>query len=357
MMSRTRNIDWVLIAAIGIFACASLIALKSFNAHFFWSQLVWFILGFFVIGIGSQINWRWLSYQPWFRHGFYWLSVAHLVIANVQRTTIRGSKGWIVFGDFQFQPAEFAKLALILTLAVFFSRRHVAAWHGKNILLSCMYMAIPTVLIVIHPDLGSAVVMGALWLSFLLLSGVNKKRLAIGCLIAAVAAMLLWSFVLAPYQKDRILGFVFTERDPLGINYNIVQSKIAIGSAGWFGKGFGAGTQTQLHFLPEAQSDFLFAAFIEEWGIVGGMALLTTFIVLIYRLVAAGLRARDNYARFVVLGTGCFFIVHFFINVGSNVGLMPVTGITFPFFSYGGSNVLTSAALIGIIQRITLESQ
>ena len=194
------------------------------------------------------------------------------------------------------------------------------------------------------------------WASFLLMSGPHAKRLLAGLMILLILAGTMWVTILKPYQKDRVLGFVFTDQDPLGINYNIVQSKVAIGSGGFFGKGFGGGTQTQLHFLPEAQSDFLFAAFVEEWGFVGASFLLLTFFLLLFRLSRVGVRARDNYSRFMVLGAGVFFLVHFFINVGSAVGFIPVAGITFPFFSYGGSNVLTGSILLSIIQSIHLES-
>lgn len=357
MMYRLRGFDWWLFAAIGALALASLLLLASSNMPLFWKQFIWYIAAFAVIVFGSLINWRWLGSQRWFRNGFYWLTIALLVISNLQSHTIRGVKSWIVIGGFQFEPVEFAKLALVFVLADFFSRRHIAAWQGRNIALSMCYTLLPAVLIVIHPDFGSTVVVVGIWIGFMLVSGVNVKRFLVGLGCAAIGVALLWSFFLKPYQKDRLTAFVFPARDPFGINYNVIQSKIAVGSSGFFGKGFGGGTQTQLHFLPEAQTDFIFAAFIEEWGLLGGIILLLTFFFILYRLIAIGLRAGDNYSKFVVLGTVLILSIHFFINTGSNIGLMPVTGIPFPFFSYGGSSLLTAATLISIIEHIKIDSR
>lgn len=356
MTFRLRDLDWVLLLALGILAAGSLLLLASAAPDLFWRQLVWYAIAFAVIIFGSQIDWRWLGNQQWFRGGLYWLSVFLLLISNFQSHTIRGVKSWLVVGGIQFEPVEIAKLGLIFVLASFFSRKHLSAWQGKNILLSFVYTIIPAALIVIHPDFGSTVVVMAIWASFLLTSGINKKRLAIGILIAILGAVFLWTSFLKPYQKDRLTAFLFPERDPFGINYNVIQSKIAIGSAGLFGKGFGGGTQTQLHFLPEAQTDFIFAAFIEEWGLLGGLIIVLTFFLILYRLIRIGIRAPDNYSKFVVLGTVTILAVHFFINTGSNVGLMPVTGIPLPFFSYGGSSLLTASILISIIEHINLES-
>jgi rod shape determining protein RodA len=356
MFSRLRHLDWTLLVALAILAAASVISLLSFAPSFAPRQIAWFAAAFFFIIFGSQIDWRWLGNQAWFRYGVYWVTILFLVLTHIHPTIVRGTKSWLVLGPIQFQPAELAKLALIFLLASFFTRRHIEAWRGKNLLVSFGYLALPVLLVLAHPDLGSAAILIGIWIGFLLLSGVNVKRLLVGLLIAAILAGVAWQFVLKPYQQDRIRAFLFSSGDPLGINYNVLQSKIAIGSAGFWGKGYQAGTQTQLGFLPEPTSDFLFAAFIEEWGFLGGMLILLTFLVLLYRIMRTGLRARDNYSRFVVLGGGLFFLIHFCINVGSSLGLIPVAGITFPFFSYGGSNLLTSAALLAILEHIHCES-
>jgi rod shape determining protein RodA len=356
MIARFKGLDWGMLAALGVMAAASLLILTSVAPAFFARQLSWYVASFVVILAASQVDWRRLGAHAWFRYGLYGIAVLLLLFSNLQGATIRGTKSWILIGGFQFEPVELAKLALLIVFAHFFSRRHVEAWYGKNILFSFFLMAVPTALIVAHPDLGSAVIVVALWISFLLMGSVHTKRLLAGLVAVAVGAVLMWSFVLKPYQKDRVISFLFPERDPLGASYNVIQSKVAIGSGGLLGKGFGGGTQARLHFLPAVQNDFLFAAFVEEWGVVGGVFLLLTFAFVVYRMSAVGLRAKENFTRFLALGGGVLFVLQSFINIASNLGLLPVTGLTFPFFSYGGSSLLTSALLIGIIQHIKVES-
>lgn len=352
-----KNFDWILLGGVAVLAAASLVSLAGSSTVLFWRQLIWYLLAFLIILAGSRFDWRSIIGQFYFRQGFYWVSVVLLVFTNFQEETIRGVKSWITLGDLQFGPTELAKIALILVLAGFFSRRYIAAWLGKNIVLSFLYTAIPAGLVAIQPDFGSAIVIISIWLGFLLTSGLNVKRIIIGLVLAVFAFALLWNFFLQPYQKDRIMGFLNPSADPLGVNYNVVQSKIAIGSAGFWGKGFQAGSQTQLEFLPEAQTDFLFAAFVEEWGLVGGLVIILTFFLILYRIMTIGLQARNNDSKFMVLGTAIILTVHFFINIGSNLGILPVTGINFPFLSYGGSSILTLSVLISIIQKIKIESR
>jgi len=356
MIGYWRNFDWVLLGALGILAAASLVTLLSSNALLFSRQLVWYALAFLVIMLGSRLDWRGFIGQPYFRYGLYALAVILLLIVDFTGKTVRGVTSWLQFGGFQFEPVELMKLALILVLAGFFSRRHIAAWVGKNIALSFFYAALPAALIAIQPDFGSALVIFGIWLGFLLLSGIHRRRFFWGLLIAFFAAGLLWGFFLKPYQKDRIFGFINPERDPLGVNYNVIQSKIAIGSAGFWGKGFLGGTQAKLGYLPEAATDFIFAAFVEEWGIFGGLIVILSFLTVIWRLTAIGLRAEKNDYKFIVLGTALVWVIHFFLNIGSNLGFLPVTGINFPFLSYGGSNILTISVLVSIVEKIKLES-
>lgn len=355
--ARLRKIDWPLITTLLVLSSISLVTLASLNQIFFQRQIVWLAASFLVIFSGAFLNWRWLVSQTWFRRIFYWLSVLLLFLVNLQLHTVRGTKSWFVFSGFQFEPSELAKVALILVLAGFFSRRYVAAWRNKNIFISFFYVLLPVALVIIQPDFGSALVLFGIWLGFLFSSGINKKKAAIGLVIVLAILILLWMFYFKPYQKERIIGFLMPNYDPLGINYNTIQSKIAIGSAGLLGKGFKMGSQSQLGFLPEGQGDFIFAAFAEEWGLFGVLGLIAAFIVLIYRLMGIGLKASDNYSKFVVLGTIVVLAVQFFLNLGSNLGLVPVVGLTLPFVSYGGSSLLTLALLLSIIQSIKLESR
>jgi rod shape determining protein RodA len=356
MIYRFRTMDWRMITALAVIAAASLVTLASVEPDFFVRQILWYGLAVAIIFGATFIDWRWLGSQGWFRYALYGAGLLLLIATHLQGTVIRGTKSWLVIGGFQFEPSEFMKLGLIVLLAHFFARRHLEAWHGGNVLFLLLAVGIPVALTMLHPDLGSALIILLVALGIFLSSGIHMKRFLVGLVLACIAAVLLWSFALAPYQKARITGFLFPERDPLGVSYNVIQSKIAIGSAGLFGKGFEGGTQARLQFLPAAHNDFLFAAFVEEWGMVGALVLIFAFLVVIVRVLSVGAHARENFSRFVAIGTATLFLAQFFVNVGSNVGLLPVTGLTLPFFSYGGSSLLTTALLVGIIQHIHVES-
>lgn len=356
MFSKIKDSDWILYGSIFFLLSFSLIMLASLNMDLFWRQLAWVAVALAVFFFGAKADWRWLSAQKWFSWGLYALSLGFLVISHFQRGTVRGTKSWISIGGFQFEPVELMKLALILVLAGFFSKRYIAAWQGKNILFSFLLAAVPGVLVLAHPDTGSAAVIFSIWVGFLLMSGIHIKRFLFGVVLALCGAVLLWNFALKPYQKDRITAFIFPERDPLGINYNVIQSKVAIGSAGLFGKGFKGGTQTQLNFLPEAETDFIFAALTEEWGLIAGGFTVLAYFLIVWRFTAIGASVHDNYSKFVTLGASLVFLIHILINIGSNLGIVPVTGITLPFLSYGGSSLLTTSLLVGIIQSKKLES-
>lgn len=351
-----KKLDWWLIGALFFLAVASLISLLSTQPNLFWHQFLWYVLGFSIIFLATKINWRWLTTQNWFFLSFYWLTIILLLITYFVAAPIRGTRSWLLIGPFRFQPSELVKISLILLYASFFSRRHLEVSVIKNIATSFFYFSLPAVLVSIQPDLGTALVFFGIWFGFLIVSGLNRKRLFIGVLIFSLVLTLLWLIFLKPYQKERILGFIFPESEPLGVNYSVIQSKIAIGSAGLFGKGFRQGTQVQLGFLPEAQTDFIFSAFVEEWGLIGGLFLFLVFLLIILRVVKIGIKAGSNCAKFICLGTIITFGFQFFVNVNSSLGLSPVIGTTFPFFSYGGSSLLTSAFLVGIMQNIAVES-
>ncbi len=352
MFSFLKNLDWKLNLAILFLMAASLVSLASTAPALFHKQLLWAgisILFFFLI---IKFDWRpFINYRGVI-FGLYLLAVLLLIITYFWAPTIRGTKGWIPFGLFQFQVSEFAKVVLIILFANFFSRKHIGIARLPILATSFIYFLIPGVLIALQPDFGSALVLFCLWFGFLLVSGIRWRHLIIALIIFLVLGIILWQNVLKDYQKERIAGLFFPGRDPLGINYSVIQSKIAIGSAGLFGKGFGQGTQGQLGFLPEAQTDFIFAAFIEEWGLLMGFLLIAIFVFLILRIIKIGLGADNNFNRFICLGTIILFSTQFILNVGSNLGLTPVVGITFPFLSYGGSSLLTNLILVGIIQTI-----
>jgi len=353
-----RKQDWILNAAIGFLAAAGLVSLLSSSPkQFFYQQLVWYLLGGAMALALARIDWRPLISRPKFIHGIYLFSILLLAATYFLAPPIRGIRSWLVAGQFQFQTSEFAKLALILVLSIFWSKAHVGIARFRNLAVSFGYFLLPAVLIAIQPDLGTALIFFGIWFGYLLISGIRWKHLLAALVIFAIAGFFFWTTILQDYQKDRISGIFNPESDPLYRNYNVIQSKIAIGSAGFWGKGFGQGTQTQLGFLPETRSDFIFAAFTEEWGFLGGFLVLFAFLTLIIRIILIGLKSENNFSRLFCLGTAILFLSHLVLNVGFNLGILPVVGVPFPFLSYGGSNLLTNLFLIGIIQGIVLRSK
>lgn len=350
-----RRQDWLLNLSLIFLAVASLTILYSATPHLFWYQAIWFGIGFAVIFLLSALDLRPLMSYRWLVVGFYIFSLLLLVATLLFGVEIRGTKAWLPLGFGRFQTSEFAKVALIVLLAYFFGKRHTHIGQFRTIAKSFLYFFLPAFLVALQPDGGSAIVLSGLWMGFLLVSGIRWRHLLTGLLILLVVCVVGWDF-LREYQRERIVGFLDPTYDTQGTNYNVIQSKIAIGSAGLFGKGFQQGTQVQLKFLPEPATDFILAAFIEEWGLIGGIFVIGAFHFLLFRIIRTGMRAENNFSRFICIGAVILFLVQFALNTGSVLGLLPVVGVTFPFLSYGGSSLLTSAVLIGIIQSIAVRS-
>ncbi len=354
MISFFKHQDWKLNTAVLFLGFAGLLSLLSAKPDLFYKQILFWIIGIVIAFAIISFDWRPFANHRAIVFGIYSAVIILLVATYFFAPTVRGIRGWLMVGSFQFQASEFAKLALIVVFAGFFKKRHVSIARISNLLVSFVYFLVPALLVAIQPDLGSVIVLFLIWFGFLLVSGLRPKHLIISLLIFLLIASLMWFGVLKNYQKERIIGLFFPERDVLGINYNVIQSKIAIGSAGFLGKGFGQGTQVQLGFLPEAQTDFIFAAIAEEFGLVAGFLVIAAFLWMIFRVIKIGADSNDNFSRFVCLGAAILFIAQFFLNIGSNLGLMPVVGVTFPFLSYGGSSLLTNLIIIGIIQSIVV---
>ena len=354
MLTILKNQDWLLTIAVFSLVALGLLGLYSFSKEFFTQQLLWFGIAVLAALALMSVDLRPLARYRWFVLGIYGLSLFLLLITHFFAPVIRQAKSWIVIGPIQFQTSEFTKVALVILYAYFFAREHVGIARLSNILKSFLYVAIPAFLIFKQPDLGSAIILFSIWAGFLIVSGIPPRHLLIGFIIFVILGASGWNYLLADYQRDRLIGFLNPRYDPLGVNYSVIQSKIAIGSAGFWGKGFGQGTQTQLGFLPEAQSDFAFSAFIEEWGFLGGAVVLGVFLLLLIRIVFIGLASQNNFFRLICLGAVIVFLAQFLLNVGSALGFLPVTGVTFPFFSYGGSSLLINMGLVGLIQSIAV---
>ncbi|MBI4193160.1 MAG: rod shape-determining protein RodA [Candidatus Colwellbacteria bacterium] len=352
MFSALARSDWALTGSLLFLALASLVTIASASSDpsLLWQQGAWFSLALVAVVLLTYVDVQPLFRYRWVVVGFYLVSLVSLVAVLLFAPVIRESRSWLPIGPLRFQPAELAKVALILLFALFFARRHAGIAHLRTIFVSFLYVALPAVLVLLQPDWGSALVLLSLWVGVLLVSGLRLRHIAIGAALVAATGIASWYLALAPYQKDRIIGFLEPGYDPLGVNYSAIQAKVAIGSAGLFGAGFREGTQTQLGFLTEPATDFAFAAFIEEWGLIAGVMLVAAFLLAVVRILAIGRRSESTFTQFVCLTTAILFLVEFSLNVGSNIGLSPVVGVTFPFFSYGGSSILTKGILIGIIQ-------
>ncbi|MDP2598375.1 MAG: FtsW/RodA/SpoVE family cell cycle protein [Candidatus Liptonbacteria bacterium] len=337
---------------VGILLAASLVTLSSIASNLFWLQLLWAIAGVGVIIFFYFFDWRTILNYRWIIGGLYASVVLLLFFVYVSGPVVRNIKSWIVLGPLNFQPVELAKIALILLYASYFSRRHLSIARWKNIGTSFVFFAILAILTVIEPDMGATTVLFGIWFGFLLFSGLPLRRLAVAALIIVLVSVLAWFYVLKDYHRARIVGFIYPQHDSLGINYSVTQSKIAIGSAGFFGKGYGAGTETQLGFLTVPASDFALAAFIEEWGMVGAITVIASFLYLIYAILRIGANSERNFEKFVCLGVAVVFGMQFLLNTGSEVGLLPVVGVTFPFLSYGGSSLLTNFFLVALVNSI-----
>lgn len=353
MREKTHNIDWLLILFLLPIIGAGLVTMSSFTGEepFFLRQILWLVVSFGVFGVFSFIDFRFLK-QSNLLISLYLFFVVLLLLLFVLGTTTKGATAWFNFGSFSFQPADFMKLVLILVLAKYFSRRHVEIQNIKHLFISGLYMLIPFGLVFLQPDFGSALIIFAIWFGMTLVSGISKKHLALVIGVGLTAFLIMWFGVLQPYQKARITNFLNPLADIQGTGYNAYQSTIAVGSGQLLGKGVGYGTQSRLEFLPEHQTDFIFAAYAEEWGFVGAVLLLILYGLVLWRILRSAQYGASNFEIFFALGLAILFVSHIIINVGMNIGLMPVTGITLPFMSYGGSHLLTSFMGLGILMGL-----
>ncbi len=341
---------------LGILLAASFAVLSAVSLHFLYFQIAWVAVGAGLIVLFFYVDWRAVFNHRWVVWGAYGAAFLLLVATYLFGPTIRNTKSWLIVGPFEVQPAEFVKAALIFLYAMYFSRRHLAVARWRNIATSFVFFALPAAVAVRLPDLGSAVIFFAIWFGFLLLSGLPLRRLLVAVLVFALAAGFVWTFVLRSYHRARIVGFLYPQANQLGVNYSATQSRIAIGSAGLWGKGYGQGTETQLGFLSEPAEDFVLAAIVEEWGVAGGLVVLAAFFFLILQVLRIGALADENFEKFICLGVAMMFGVQFFLNAGSTTALLPVVGVTFPFVSYGGSSMLTNFFLVAIVNSIRKRS-
>ncbi len=347
--SKIKKTDWVIVLAMLPIFTAGLLTMSSLGQDdsYFLKQSIWIMVSVIVFFVASFSEYRFLKRTDIvsFLYVFFLLILTLLFLLG---HISKGAQSWFSVGGVAFQPVDLMKLTLIILLAKYFSRRHIEIANIRHIIVSGIYALIPFVLVALQPDFGSAIIIFAIWFGMVLVSGISKKHLLLVISIVAISFLLLWNFAFKPYQKARIMNFIYPLADIRGTGYNAYQSTIAVGSGGLFGKGIGYGTQSRLNYLPEYQTDFIFAAFAEEWGYVGVIFILIFYLLIFYRLIKFAYFGQSNFESLFTYGIIIWLFIHITINIGMNIGVMPVTGIPLPLMSYGGSHLLAECLALGM---------
>lgn len=354
-LSIFKQFDWILISLVFVLLAFSFASIYSIDishggsAKFFSTQLIAFTIGSIAFFVAAGFH---MTFYQTISKPLYFAALFLLVGVLLFGENIRGTTGWFRIGGFSFQPAEFAKLALILSLGYLVKRQGRKFYRLQFVILSGLVLSAYAVMVMMQPDLGSTLVLGGIWFGILLLSGI-KKRYTLGLIFGLVIAFFVaWSFLFKDYQRDRLMNFLNPQNDLLYTGYNVNQSIIAIGAGRVFGRGLGFGSQSQLHFLPEAQTDFIFSVIGEELGFIGSTIVLTVYFLLFIRLIYVAKTSRDDFGAYIILGIVLLFLIQVVFNIGAATGLLPVTGLTLPFISYGGSSLIINMVLLGIAESV-----
>ncbi|MCC7543258.1 rod shape-determining protein RodA [bacterium] len=352
-----KRIDWVIVATSVLLVIIGLLVLFSSGIKPAETtaeidttrQILYAAVGVAVALMLLRLDYRSLrSYVV----PMYIVTLIALVAVEFVGKSALGAQRWINLGFFQFQPSEFSKLAFIVVLATYYSRVYGATKQLRYTLTS-LFLLIPLLILVIgQPDLGTGLVFSVIWIAMTIGTLLPKRYLVFAGSIGVLALPIIYQF-LAPYQKSRLQVLLNPQADRLGIGYNVVQSVIAVGSGGWFGRGLTAGSQSQLNFLPSQHTDFIFAVLAEKLGFVGAALTIILFCILITRIFLVGLQSNDRLGSFLCIGIGGMLLFHVLINIGMNMGIMPVTGIPLPFISAGGTSMLINCAAIGVVLSVS----
>ncbi len=353
-----KKLDWILIISalflvgIGLLSIYSSSLVRGDFSNFY-KQIIFLGIGFFLMLVVSFFDWRLLRNDPYLILILYFFCLLALGGLFFFAPEIRGVRGWYRVGPISIDPIPFTKIILIILLAKYFSTRHVEMYKMRHILLSGFYISLPAILIFFQPDFGSMLILIALWVGILIISGIKLRNFLILAFSGILLFGLSWQFLLLDYQKERVITFIAPhEADPLGAGWQQAQARIAIGSGGFFGKGIFQGSQAQYGFLPEPQTDFIFAAIAEETGLIGVSVLLLLFFILICRIIKIAIVSQTNFSRFFAFGLAIILISQIFIHIGMNLGITPVIGISLPLVSYGGSGLIFTLIGLGLLQSI-----
>jgi rod shape determining protein RodA len=364
--SLLRRLDWMLLAAVGGIVVYGLWAIDGITRYDVAGDPDYYVkrqAAYALIGVAALVGAVLIDPQVYRRHRRIVFGVLLVMLAAVPivGTEIRETRRWIALGSFQFQPSEFGKLLVILFLAAFLAERGKRVAEGRTVLAATGLALIPLMLVFLQPDVGTAVVYAAALLATLFVAGTRWVHLSVLLGAAALAALvILWAApaagveVLEDYQRDRLTGFVNPSENPQGSTYNIMQSTTAVGAGGLEGRGVSGATQTNLNYLPEHHTDFVFASLAEQRGFFGASLLLLLYLFLIWRSLKVITYANDAFAATVAGGIAFILLVQIFINVGMTIGMAPITGIPLPFVSSGGSSMVVNLAAIGVLQAISV---
>ncbi|MGB9681071.1 MAG: FtsW/RodA/SpoVE family cell cycle protein [Minisyncoccia bacterium] len=336
---------------LGLMILASISSNETIRFYSLKRQILFLVISLVFFFILSNLDWRgWINSS--FILAFYFLSIFLLILVLIIGSNIKGARGWFQIGNFSFQPLELAKLSLVLVLAKFLSSHHKRLWQYPLLLKTTFFSFLPIFFVMIQPDLGGAMVLFLIWFFLVLISGIKLKQVLLIFLIIFLGLIFCWFFILKPYQKARIISFLYPEADPLGSGYNRLQALIAIGSGRIFGKGLGWGSQTQFRYLPLAKTDFIFSALAEEMGLIGISLFLVLFLVFLSRLVYWANNFSNNFCAFFTISFALKILAETTINILMNLGLIPIVGIGLPFLSLGGSQLLINFIFLGIISSM-----
>lgn len=353
-----RKADFILLGVVLILVClgiATIYGIESANPDttysLFKKQIGFAVFGFIMMFVLASVNYK--SFRSYNRH-LYILSILILLLVLFLGQDIRGTRGWFHIFGFGIQPVEIAKFSIIIWLATFFSKEARNIDLLKNVIISALGVGVFVGFVLLQPDFGSALTILGIWFLMLLVIGIKRKHLMVLMGLLLGVCVISWLFVFKPYQKDRIMVFIDPSRDPLGRGYNITQAAIAVGSGQWFGRGLGYGSQSQLKFLPESQTDFIFAVIAEEFGFVGVSVVMFLWIVLFWRLMRIIQMSDNDFGAFLVLGITLLLFIQIMVNAGMNIGIAPVTGISLPFISYGGSFLIMALIMVGVAESVAI---
>lgn len=351
-----RKFNWnmlvlmMILVGIGIWNLISATAVDDKSLGLYKSQLIWFGIGLIATALILMLHYSFLSRIAYF---IYFANILLLVAVLIAGKSSLGARRWIGFGGFHIQPSEFMKISTVICLAKYFETDRTVGGYGiKDLILPTFLVAVPAFLIMLQPDLGTAMIILLTFGSMMLFIKIQPKILIILLTVIAVAAPIAYKYALKPYQRQRIVSFIDPMSDPKGSGYNSIQSMIAVGSGKLFGKGYRKGTQSQLNFLPEHHTDFIFSVFSEEHGFVGCVILLGLYAIFLLNGLQVAYQSHDKFGFLLVLGIMTIFFWHVFVNMGMVMGILPIVGVPLPFLSYGGSALITAVLGVAIVTNV-----